>query len=121
MDTASYVARTEANVIDSHCTVVFTYGKLTGGSKKTVEFAEKYQRPVLCIDLAAMTGEQAVHAVLEWLSPGGVMMPNMPLPQPFPVLNAAGSRESKAPGIHERVRKVMMMVLKPPFYPPGAE
>ncbi len=118
---ADYVARTEANVVDSHCTVVFTFGKPGGGSKKTVALAEKHQRPCLSVDLAATTNEEAARAVLEWLAPGGLMMPGVPSPQSNPVLNVAGSRESKAPGIQQRVREVMLMVLKPSFYAPGAE
>jgi hypothetical protein len=121
MDTTSYVARTEANVIDSDCTVVFSFGQPTGGSKKTVEFAEKYCRAFLCVDLATLTDEEAARKVLWWMSPGGLIMDGIPTPQPFPVLNVAGSRESKAPGIQARVREIMLMVLKPPVYPPGAE
>ncbi len=121
-ESADYPARTEANVIDAHCTVVFTFGKPTGGSKKTIALADEYQRPSLCVDLTAVTNEAAAMVVLEWLSPGGLMCPGMASPQPNPVLNVAGSRESEAPGIQQRVRDVMLMVFKPPFYPPaGAE
>lgn len=118
---AHYQARTESNVIDSHATVVFTFGPPAGGSKKTVAFADMHERPCLCIDLAAMTDEDAAKAVLEWLSPGGLICPGMPMVPINPVLNIAGSRESKAPGIQERVRRVMLLVLNPPFYPPGSE
>ncbi len=48
-------------------------------------------------------------------------MPDVLVPPPYPVLNVAGSRESKAPGIQERVRRVVAMVLNPPFYVPQAE
>ena len=118
---ADYLARTEWNVIDSHCTVVFSIGLPSGGSKKTVALAGKHQRPCLCVNLDNMSDEWAARAILEWLSPGGLMMPGMASPQPNPVLNVAGSRESKAPGIQERVRQVMLMVLKPPFYAPMSE
>ena len=117
----AYPVRTEANIVDAHCTVVFTFGKPTGGSKKTMALAEKHQRPCLCLDLSIMTDEAAARGVLEWLSPGGLIWPGMAVPQPNPVLNVAGSRESKAPGIQRRVRDVMRMVLKPPFYVVGAE
>jgi len=121
MKSASYLARTEANVIDSHCTLVFTFGPLSGGSKKTVEFAKPHERPCLCLDLAAMAVDEAAKAVLAWLSVGGLIAPGVPAPPPFPVLNVAGSRESKATGIQERVRRVMAMVFNPPFYSSGAE
>ena len=61
----AYPARTEANIVDAHCTVVFTFGKPTGGSKKTVALAEKHQRSCLCVDLAALTDEAAARGVLQ--------------------------------------------------------
>lgn len=118
---AGYPARTEQNIVDAHCTVVFTFGKPTGGSKKTMALAEKHQRPCLCLDLSVLTDEAAAREVLEWLSPGGLTMAGLAVPQPNPVLNVAGSRESKDPGIQQRVRDVVGMVLKPPFYVVGAE
>jgi len=118
---AGYPARTEQNVVDAHCTVIFSFGKPTGGSKKTVTLAEKHQRPCLCVDLSTLSDEAAARYVLGWLSPGGLTMPGLAVPQPNPILNVAGSRESKAPGIQRRVRDVMRMVLKPPFYAAGAE
>ena len=117
----AYPTRTEANIVDAHCTVVFTFGKPTGGSKKTVALAEKHQRSCLCLDLSILTDEAAAREILEWLSPGGLTMPGLVVPPPNPVVNVAGSRESKAPGIHQRVRDVMRIVLKPPFYSAGAE
>lgn len=116
----NYVRRTEQNVIDSHATVVFAYGKPTGGSKKTLELASEHQRPCLSLDLNESDDEKLARQILGWMSGGGIQMPEMGMP-PNPVLNVAGSRESKAPGIQERVKRVMMLVLDPPFYPPGSE
>jgi len=47
---SNYETRTEQNVIDSDATIIFTYGKPTGGSKRTVEFAKKHHRPYLHVD-----------------------------------------------------------------------
>jgi hypothetical protein len=45
---ASYLQRTEWNVGDSDATVLFSFeAKLTGGSKKTVEFALEHNKPWL--------------------------------------------------------------------------
>jgi len=45
---ADYAQRTEWNVRDSDGTVVFSIAAaLTGGSKKTVELAQRHQKPVL--------------------------------------------------------------------------
>jgi hypothetical protein len=78
-NSAGHVARTEQNVIDSHCTVVFTFGRPTGGSKKTIDLAAEHQRLCLCLDLAALSDEEAALAVRQWLSPGGVLMPGVPV------------------------------------------
>ena len=37
MASKSYLKRTEANVVDSDAIVIFAFGKLTGGSKRTAE------------------------------------------------------------------------------------
>jgi hypothetical protein len=48
MLSGTYAERTEWNVGDSDGTVVFSIAAaLTGGSKKTVQFAHKHQKPVL--------------------------------------------------------------------------
>ena len=42
-------------------------------------------------------------------------------PQPNPVLNVAGSRESEALGIEVRVQETMLIAFNPSFYPAGSE
>ena len=45
---AAYIQRTEWNVLDSDATVLFSIDPtLTGGSKKTMEFARKHKKPHL--------------------------------------------------------------------------
>lgn len=43
------------------------------------------------------------------------------VPKPNPVLNIAGSRESKAPGIQKRVRTVLEILFDKGRFWPGAE
>jgi Circularly permutated YpsA SLOG family len=83
---ASYLQRTEWNVRDSDATVLFSLApELTGGSKKTVEFAEKHHKPWIHF----ATGEQDIAQRLkDWLAQNSVE-----------VLNVAGPRASKEPGI----------------------
>ena len=83
---ASYLQRTEWNVRDSDATVLFSLAsELTGGSKKTAEFAKKHHKH--WIHLAA--GDQHVAQRLkDWLTQN-----------PVDVLNVAGPRASKEPGI----------------------
>ena len=44
MKTTSYPKRTEKNILDSGGTVIFTFGKLTGGSELTRKFCRKGNR-----------------------------------------------------------------------------
>jgi hypothetical protein len=83
---ASYLQRTEWNVRDSDATVLFSLApELTGGSKKTAEFAKKHHKP--WIHLA--DGDQDIAQRLkDWLAQNAVE-----------VLNVAGPRASKEPGI----------------------
>ena len=96
-----YPPRTEKNVADSDGTVIFTYGKPDGGSLLTIDFAKKHGKPWLAID-AMRPQEEIVARVLSWIRrrlPDGA------------VLNVAGSRRSKAPGIHMAVKRAMRDVL----------
>ena len=96
-----YPPRTEANVRDSDGTVIFTYGKPDGGSRLTIEFAKQHGKPWLAVD-ATRPHAEIVARVARWirrrLSDGAV-------------LNVAGSRRSKAPGIHFIVKRAVRDVL----------
>jgi hypothetical protein len=100
-DSADYPARTEANVVDSDATAVFSYGKPSGGSKRTVELAPKHKRPCLVVDLDEPR-EKTVQQIVEWLKGLSV---------PAGVLNVAGSRASKSPGIELAVTARMVDVI----------
>lgn len=82
--------RTEKNVIASDGTLIFNHGELTQGTRLTRDFAIKYGKPHLVIQLDAaevISPEQ----VVRWLKG-----------QLISVLNIAGPRESKCPGIHAK-------------------
>ena len=96
-----YPPRTEKNVVDSDGTVIFTFGKPDGGSLLTIDFAKKHNKPWLAVDLL-QPREAAVAKVVRWVK--------RRLPD-HAVLNVAGSRRSKAPGIHMAVKKVMGEVI----------
>ncbi len=96
-----YLVRTEANVVDSDATVILCYGPPTGGSLKTVQFTQKHLRPHLVVDLGAGRAA-ATDAIAAWLG-------NVDLAAG--VLNVAGSRESKSPGIQELTEMVMIDVI----------
>lgn len=86
---AAYLERTEWNVRDSDATVIFTLDpKLSGGSKKTMEFAEKHGKP--CRHFRPGVDVKFLRRFLEMYE--------------VKVLNVAGPRASNAPGIAEYVR-----------------
>ena len=93
---SDYVQRTELNVVDSDGTVVFSLAAvLTGGSKKTAEFARKHQKP--CLHLSAqLHGENAAGMLKNFIEENDIK-----------VLNVAGPRESKEPGVGAFVKRVL--------------
>jgi len=119
IDSSDYLKRTEANVVDSDATLIFTYGKLTGGSKKTMEFAKKHNKPVLHIAIDEYSRNDVVNFVKRWFE-GDITKPT---PPENCVLNVAGNRESKASGIQEKVLAIMVDVIsevnRKVFYPLG--
>lgn len=97
-----YGQRTAANVIESDATILFTRGPLNGGSALTLKLAQRHSKPCLHVNLAAFDPARHVDGIRAWLQkykPG--------------ILNVAGSRESKAPGIQTVVAKVLAVVLDP--------
>ncbi len=94
----SYPVRTEWNVRDSDGTVVFTLGKLaTGGSRKTIAIAKRLRKPRLHISRDG--GDGACALLRDFIASHGIR-----------VLNIAGSREGKEPGIGAWVEGVLTKV-----------
>ena len=95
-----YQARTEKNVMDSDATIVFTYNRMGSGSALTMKKAEEHYKSCLHVNLDKQTDDEAVRIVTEWLDSV----------RPY-TLNVAGSRESTAQGIYQRVFNIMKKVL----------
>lgn len=83
MASRSYTARTEKNVVESDGTLILNVGSLTGGTKKTAEYAGKHAKPFLVIQLDE---RPAPETVTQWLDRHDIL-----------TLNVAGPRESKFP------------------------
>jgi len=96
----SYKVRTEQNVIDSNATLIFSEGKPSGGTALTAEFAEKHKKPCHVVVFQRMNSGVIVENVVDWL--------NEIKPA---VLNVAGSRESKNPGIYLKTYDILRMIL----------
>jgi len=67
MPTESYPKRTEQNVIDSDGTVIFTHGKLSGGSDLTRKPAIKHGKPWIHQDMIALFQDDAVRSLVNWV------------------------------------------------------
>jgi hypothetical protein len=92
----SYGKRTELNVRDSDGTVIFTGGiKLRGGSLLTAKLAQNNGRPWVC--LRVNDGCEAVGRALRLFV----------VENSVGVLNVAGNRESRCPGIQRFVRQCL--------------
>jgi Circularly permutated YpsA SLOG family len=84
---SNYLQRTEWNVRDSDGTVVFTLAKaVSGGSARTIKFARALKKPVVHISFGKFY-EPALE-LLRFVEKNKIK-----------VLNIAGSRESKEPGL----------------------
>jgi len=98
LDARDYSARTEQNVLDSDATLVLNRGELADGTALTVQLAQKHRKPCLVVQLDE---NEDPGAVSQWLSEKGVK-----------VLNIAGPRESKCPGIYESALLFVRRLLK---------
>jgi hypothetical protein len=82
---ASHLQRTEWNVRDSDATVIFTLAPtLTGGSKRTAEFAEKHRKPLIHVSRQAASYEDPALILQRFVEENSVRE-----------LNIAGARASK--------------------------
>jgi hypothetical protein len=99
MPTASYPARTEKNVLDSHGTLIISHGNLTGCSLRTKEVADQHNRPYLHIDLTKTNPFIAAGKIINWIAAYGIE-----------ILNVAGPRASKDPKIYQDTLKVLKSV-----------
>ena len=88
-----YAQRTTWNVRDSDGTLILTRSALTGGTAQTVEDAKQLSRPHLVVDL---TRPLPVEAVRGWIRTSNIR-----------VLNVAGPRESKDPGIYDTASRFL--------------
>lgn len=101
LETVNYPARTDRNVKDADATLIFTMGQIGRGTALTIRKTKKYRIPYLHIDLDEKSEQEAVQEARNWIKE---VCPE--------VLNIAGTRESKAPGIYEKVYNILVEVLK---------
>ena len=91
---AIYAQRTEWNLRDSDGTLIINRGPLDGGTWYTAQLAARYRKPLLILQLERRIDPARVRA---WLRRNRIG-----------ILNVAGPRESKRPGICGASRSVLM-------------
>lgn len=88
-ESAGYRQRTKLNVRDSDATLVINIGALDGGTLQTVLFARQARKPHLVIQLDEVATAEVAARIATWLRAECIR-----------VLNIAGPREEKQPGIY---------------------
>jgi hypothetical protein len=97
-----YSYRTAANVRSSHATVIFATNVKSPGTKLTIKVCEKGGKPFVLIN----PFDADACAVLRSFFDGVYARYERNL-----ILNVAGNRESKSPGIGKRVEEILLAVL----------
>ncbi len=88
-----YAQRTEWNVRDSDGTLILTRGRVEGGTAQTVETAKRLGKPAVVLELAQ---PQTAAALDGWVRTHDIR-----------VLNIAGPRESKQPGVYAQAAQLL--------------
>ncbi len=91
--------RTELNVLHSDATMIIFCNALAGGSKLTAEFAGKYKKPLLNVDLCSGELAQLITKAKEWLDTIN-----------GEILNVAGPRASEDPEIYSKAKQFLKRV-----------
>lgn len=94
-----YAERTGKNVLEADGTLIFSHGPLTGGSELTRQIADRNGRHCLHADLDGMDEFHVAFEIMHWLRHHGIK-----------VLNVAGPRASKDPGIYPAVFQILEAV-----------
>jgi len=93
-----YAQRTEWNVRDADGTLVLTRGRPSEGTAFTIEMARRHGKACLVLDVSA--GQPSPATAQAWAHEHGIR-----------ILNVAGPRESKCPGIYEEAKALLRQLL----------
>lgn len=96
---SDYYQRTTWNVRDADATLILCRGPLEGGTEFTAKEAKRLHKPCLVVSLESDLAATPA-AARDWLTENGVA-----------VLNVAGPRESKQPGIHAQAQAYLEELL----------
>ena len=96
MPAGSRASHAEQNLLDSDGTLIVSHGNLTGGSELVRKLGMHHQRPWLHIDLSRMIAFKAARKLRLWIRSHEIE-----------VLNVAGPRASKDPGIYRDTVEIL--------------
>ena len=96
----NYQTRTRRNVEDSDGTLILNRGQLDGGTALTVKLARQMGKPCLIVALEEGIEQEAFQA---WLDANQIA-----------VLNVAGPRESKRPGVYDAACRCLASLFRSP-------
>ena len=97
MPTKNYLDRTRQNVEDSDGTLIITREAPFGGTKETIDWAYKLSKPYMVVDLKK---DVNVPTICAWIKTSDIK-----------ILNVAGPRESKCPGIADEAAELIGLIL----------
>jgi len=100
MVTVGYPKRTEKNIMASDGTVIFTHGKLTGGSALARKLAARHKKSCLHLNMLTHSKTDAVHTLLAWIAKNNIE-----------ALNVAGRSASQDDRIYAVVFEVICDLL----------
>ncbi len=92
-DNPTYEHRTEQNVLNSDATLILSYLPMNGGTLMTKVHCDKHRKPYMVFNLKNHPKSE----ILDWLQK---INPK--------ILNIAGPRESKNPGIYEISKNILL-------------
>lgn len=101
MTSASFPKRTEQNVKDSDGTVIFTHGKLSGGSSLTKKYAVRHNKPLLHLNMDIISEQKAFELLRNFIDEYKIE-----------ILNVAGSRASKDDQIYDGVFSIIRNIIR---------
>ena len=96
-DSSDYRVRTRLNVAFSDATLIFATNPDSDGTRLTIDHAQRLGRPCLVLNPFDTDAEERLRRWLRDTSPE--------------VLNVAGNRESRSPGIGQRAEQVLLAAL----------
>lgn len=101
LESKDYRVRTKQNILDSHGTLITSFGPLSGGSLLTYNTSIKAKRPVLHINANIINSDDAINLIQEFIQDHFIT-----------ILNVAGPRSSRCHKIYNYTFQLIEKFLK---------